>query len=403
MRRTLTTALSTLAAAIGLTMGAVSTAGSADAVPGAHGQRVCTDATRAGEASCSALKLVDANGQAVGELSADSASAQPAAISGKTPADIQSAYKLTGLSTANTVAIVDAYGYPNAERDLAVYRSQFGLPACTTANGCLRIVNQSGGTSLPRFDVGWAQEQALDLDAVSATCPSCKILLVQASSSSIVNLGTAVNTAAQLGAKAISNSYGGGDLSDASYGSYYNHPGIAVTASTGDNGYQGGSFPASSDYVTAVAGTSLSKNTGTTRGWSETVWSGAGSGCSTVNAALAAAASYNTGCANRAIADVSAVADPQTGLAVYAPTSRSSSSWAQYGGTSLSSPIIASVYALSGNTAGYANALPYGNPGALFDVTSGSNGSCPTTQWCHARTGWDGPTGLGTPNGTAAF
>jgi subtilase family serine protease len=132
------------------------------------------------------------------------------------------------------------------------------------------------------------------------------------------------------------------------------------------------------------------------------VWSGAGSGCSTLNTALAAAASSNTGCAKRAMADVSAAADPNTGgLSVYAPTSTKNSSWSQYGGTSESSPIIASVYALAGG--GYSNATPYAHTGNLFDITSGSNGSCPTTQWCNARTGWDGPTGLGTPNGTGAF
>ena len=396
MRRTLGTVVATFTAAIGLTAGAVGVASSADAVPSAHGQRVCVDA-RAGEASCHALKLVDADGQA-------SASPNAATPSGKSPSDIQSAYKLTGLkSGARTVAIVDAYGYPNAERDLGIYRAQFGLSACTASNGCLRIIDQNGGTNLPKLNVGWAQEQALDLDAVSATCPDCKIVLVQAKSASFADLGTAVNTAAkQGGVVAISNSYGGSDAPDTTYGHYYNHPGIAVTASTGDNGYQGGSYPASSSYVTAVGGTSLTK-AANARGWTESVWSGAGSGCSTYNAALAAAASVGTGCARRAMADVSAVADPQTGLAVYAPTTRTNSAWAQYGGTSLSSPIIAAVYALSGNVSGYANALPYQHRGALFDVTSGSNGTCPTTQWCHARTGWDGPTGLGSPNGVGAF
>jgi subtilase family serine protease len=395
MRRTPGIVVATLTAAIGLTAGAVGAASSADAVPGAHGQRVCTDA-KAGEANCFAEKLVDANGEAF----------SPSAVSpnaAQAPADIRSAYNLGNASSGGrTVAIVDAYGYPRAASDLATYRSNYGLTPCTTASGCLKIVDQNGGTNLPRFNLGWAQEQALDLDAVSATCPDCKILLVQASSASIVNLGTAVNTAARLGATAISNSYGGGDLSDATYGSYYNHPGIAVTASTGDNGYQGGSFPASSRYVTAVGGTSLTKASNA-RGWTETAWSGAGSGCSTSNVALPAAKTYDTGCAKRAMADVSAVADPATGLRVYAPTGRNSSSWAQYGGTSLSSPIIAAVYALSGNTSGYANAKPYANTSSLFDVTSGSNGSCPTTQWCKARTGWDGPTGLGTPNGVGAF
>ncbi len=397
MRRTLLTAATTLAAAVGLTVGAVITTDSAEAAPRLHGQKVCTDA-KAGEASCQAEELVDSNGN-----SANPSSTSPPA-SGRTPTDIRGAYGLNATSSGGrTVAIVDAYGYPNAEKDLATYRSYYKLPACTTANGCLKIVNQSGGTSLPRTDVGWDQEQALDLDAVSATCPDCKILLVQASSASFANLGAAVNTAArQAGVVAISNSYGGGDAADTTYGSSYNHPGIAVTASTGDNGYQGGSYPASSSYVTAVGGTSLTK-AGNARGWTETVWSGAGSGCSTYNAALAAAATFGTGCAKRAMADVSAVADPNTGLAVYAPSNRSGSTWSQYGGTSLSSPIIAAVYALSGNTAGYANAIPYGHTAGLNDVTSGSNGSCPTSQWCNARTGWDGPTGLGTPNGTSAF
>jgi subtilase family serine protease len=359
-----------------------------------HPAHVCKAVAAKGEATCHALKMVNAKGVT------PAASAPPP--SALTPADIRSAYNLT-TDTTRTVAIVDAYGYPNLERDLGIYRAQFGLSPCTRANDCLRIINQNGGTSLPRMNTGWAQEQALDVDAVSAACPSCHIVVVQASSASIVNLGTAVNTAAnQAGVVAISNSYGGGDLSDATYGKYYNHPGFAITASTGDNGYQGGSFPASSAYVTAVGGTSLSRAATTSRGWTETAWSGAGSGCSTVNTALTAAASFNTGCTKRAIADVSAAADPSVGgLAVYAPNTSKSSSWAQYGGTSESSPIIAAVYALAGT--GYSNATPYSHTSALFDVTSGSNGSCSTSQWCTARTGWDGPTGLGTPNGTGAF
>ncbi len=257
------------------------------------------------------------------------------------------------------------------------------------------------GTTAPKTDVGWDGEQALDLDAVSAACPSCKILLVQASSASFADLGTAVNQAAKhSGVAAISNSYGGGDSADSTYGSYYNHPGIAVTASTGDNGYQGASYPASSHYVTAVGGTSLYAASNS-RGWTESAWSGAGSGCTTLNTAPAGQSSSVTHCSGRAMADVSAVADPNTGLAVYAPTSSTSSSWAQYGGTSLSSPLVSSVYALSGNTSGYANTYPYANQGGLFDVTSGSNGTC--SYYCTAGTGWDGPTGLGTPNGTSAF
>ncbi|MBF4162221.1 S53 family peptidase [Nocardioides acrostichi] len=366
-----------------------------------HSQRLCSSAAAAKQsvatAACGAKIVVNGKGNRLASTTPPS--------TGLTPAGLQDAYKLTGLTSGGrTVAIVDAYGYPNLERDLATYRSQFGLPACTTANGCLKIVDQNGGTSYPRTDVGWGGEQALDVDAVSAACPDCKIVVVQAKTASFANLGTAVQTAAkQSGVVAISNSYGGGDAADTTYGKYYDFPGIAVTASTGDNGYQGGSYPASSAYVTAVGGTSLVKASNT-RGWSESVWDGAGSGCSTYNTALAAASSYDTGCSKRAMADVSAAADPSNGgLAVYYPTSRNASTWGQIGGTSESSPIIASVYALSGNTSGYANAIPYANSGQLFDVTSGSNGTCPTTQWCNARAGWDGPTGLGTPNGVGAF
>jgi subtilase family serine protease len=227
-----------------------------------------------------------------------------------TPAQLQDAYNLTGLSSGGrTVAIVDAYGYPSLEQDLATFRSHFGLSACTTANGCLTIMDQNGGTNYPRTDVGWDQEQALDVDAVSAACPDCKILVVQASTNSFANLGQAVITASQQpGVAAISNRYGGCDAADSTYGSYYDHPGIAVTASTGDNGYQGGSYPADSSYVTAVGGTTLRQANGTSRGWSESVWSGAGSGCSAYNAALAAAAGFDTGCSMRAMADVSAAA-----------------------------------------------------------------------------------------------
>lgn len=396
-----------------LLMSTFSTAPAAVAQPSPqanwHAERVCADVP-AGNASCFALKYVDDStgaAKALPQGSQVTPAGSTALSTGKTPADIQSAYNITGLkSGGRTVAIVDAYGYPNLERDLGVYRSQFGLPACTVSNGCLTIMNQNGGSKLPRFNSGWADETALDVDAVSAACPDCKILVVQATTASFTNLGTAVATAAkQPGVAAISNSYGGGDSPDSTYGAYYNHPGIAVTASTGDNGYTGSSYPASSSYVTAVGGTSLVKDT-STRGWSESAWSGSGSGCSTVNAALPAAAAFGTGCSRRASADVAAVADPQTGLAVYAPNSSTSSSWAQYGGTSLSSPLIAAMYALSGNSGSstaLANSLPYTNAGKFNDVVTGSTGSCPTSQWCLAGSGWDGPTGVGTPNGVSGL
>ena len=400
MRRTFTTLALALTAASGLVVGTGQlTASAADST--VHTHRSCATAAK-GQARCFAEELVTSTGARVDPMAQATPSSRPRAISGKTPSDIRSAYGLTSASSGGrTVAIVDAYGYPNAERDLGVYRSQFGLPACTKANGCLTVVSQTGTSTLPATDVGWDQEQALDLDAVSAACPDCKILLVQAKTPSFANLGTAVRTAGtHAGVVAVSNSYGGGDASDSTYATYYKFSGVAVTASTGDDGYQGASYPASSQWVTAVGGTSLTKDS-SSRGWSESAWSGAGSGCSSLNAAPAGQSSAVTGCSGRAMADVSAVADPNTGLAVYAPTSTSSSSWAQYGGTSLSSPLVASVYALSGNTSGYANTLPYAASSGLNDVTSGSNGTC--ASFCAARPGYDGPTGLGTPNGTSAF
>lgn len=323
--------------------------------------------------------------------------------SGYGPSDLRSAYNQTssGLSS-QTIAIVDAYNDPTAESDLGVYRSQYGLPACTTANGCFRKVDQNGGTNYPRTDAGWALEISLDLDMASAICPNCHILLVEASSNSFANLGAAENRAATMGANVISNSWGGSDASDANYGSYFNHPGVAITVSSGDAGY-GVEYPASSHYVTAVGGTSLTRNS-STRGWGETAWSGAGSGCSAYNAALTGAANFDTGCAKRAVADVSAVADPNTGVAVYDSTLyQGRSGWWVVGGTSASAPIIAGVYALAGNESSIDNNYPYAHSSSLYDITSGSNGTCSTTQWCNARVGWDGPTGLGTPNGTGAF
>ncbi|MDQ1740414.1 MAG: hypothetical protein QOE53_2066 [Pseudonocardiales bacterium] len=390
--------LSTMLVAAGAAVAAasLSTVGIASAsTPSAapqvrHAAHVCA-APAKGYAACHAQVVVDGKGQ-------PAATGTP---SGLNPADIRSAYALTASSSGGrTVAIVDAYNDPTAEADLGVYRSQFGLTACTTANGCFRKVSQTGSTTnLPRTNAGWATEISLDLDMVSAACPDCKILLVEATSNSFANLGTAVNYAAtQAGVVAISNSYGGGDSAGTSA---YNHPGIAVTASTGDAGY-GIESPASFGTVVAVGGTSLRKATNA-RGWTETVWSGAGSGCSTLNAKPAWQTAV-TQCSGKANADVSAVADPNTGVSVYDSTPyQGASGWQVYGGTSASSPIIASVYALSGNTAGYPASYTWGHASGLNDVTSGSNGTCSPTIWCNATTGWDGPTGLGTPNGTSAF
>ncbi|GGJ59253.1 S53 family peptidase [Streptomyces brasiliensis] len=397
LRARLLTIVASALAAIPLTVLGPAVASHAAATPSVKAPAHSCATAETGFAACKAIVRTD--------LTPLKSVAPNATPSGYGPSSLQSAYNLPSSTAGSgrTVAIVDAYDDPTAEADLGVYRSQFGLPACTTANGCFKKIDQNGGTNYPRRNGGWAQEISLDIDMVSAICPNCHILLVEASSSSFANLGAAVNRAAATsGVVAISNSYGGSDASDATYGSYYNHPGIAVTASSGDSGY-GASYPASSHYVTAVGGTHLTTST-SSRGWAETAWSGAGSGCSAYNAALSGAAFFDTGCANRAEADVSAVADPATGVAVYDSTAyQGRSGWLVFGGTSVSSPIIASVYGLAGNTGSIDNNYPYTHATSLYDVTSGSNGSCPTTQWCNARVGWDGPTGLGTPNGTGAF
>ncbi|MFB7508236.1 S53 family peptidase, partial [Streptomyces broussonetiae] len=226
---------------------------------------------------------------------------------GYVPSELRSAYKLGGTSgSGRTVAIVDAMDDPNAESDLAAYRSAYGLPSCTTANGCFRKVNQSGQAApLPSGDYGWAEEISLDLDMVSATCPGCHILLVEAKSTNVPDLMKAEDTAATTsGVVSVSNSWGGAeDNTITSVDSHFNHPGVAITASSGDSGY-GVSWPASSPYVTAVGGTSLSKASNS-RGWAETAWSGAGSGCSAYEAKPSW--QHDSGCAKRSVADVSAV------------------------------------------------------------------------------------------------
>jgi subtilase family serine protease len=337
--------------------------------------------------------------------------AAAAPTAGYGPADLRSAYKLpTTGGTGQTVGIVDAYGDNTAEADMATYRSNYGLPPCTTANGCFKKVNQAGVQgAYPANNQGWALETQLDLQMVSAVCPGCKILLVEAKNNLSASLYAAEDTAARLGATEISNSWGGGESStETTDDAHFNHPGAAITVSSGDSGY-GVEYPAASRYVTSVGGTSLNHATNA-RGWSETAWSGSGSGCSAYEAKPAW--QTDTGCAKRTVADVSAVADPNTGVAVYDSncnligqlTGQCFKGWGVVGGTSASAPIVAGVYGLAGNgsTVNYGS-FPYSHTTSLFDVTTGSNGSCSPAYLCTSRAGYDGPTGLGTPNGTAAF
>lgn len=358
--------------------------------------RVCPEPKRAGVAACHARVVTDAQGN---PMARDRAT--PNALpSGFGPSDLRAAYNILATSPARrTIAIVDAYGYTNAEADLGVYRSTFGLSPCTTANGCFAKYNQAGQRgNYPRQNTGWAQETALDLDMASALCPDCKIILVQANSASLSDLAAAVNTAAALGAYVISNSYGGGESGTTSVESAYNKSGVAITVSSGDSGY-GVQFPAASPHVIAVGGTSLSRASNA-RGWSETAWSGAGSGCSAV---YAKPSWQSDACAKRTVADVSAVADPATGVAVYGPVNATRAGWQVYGGTSVAAPVIAAIYASDGNNSyAYPAQGTYANRAYLNDVIAGSNGSC-GSYLCNAVPGYDGPTGLGTPNGLTAF
>ncbi|HEV7211082.1 MAG TPA: hypothetical protein VGN47_05145 [Blastococcus sp.] len=396
MRRGVFAALSA-AAVLCLTAIAPAAPAGAAPVPAYGNVRVCA-AAHVGSAACSAIRSDPVTA---------GATAQPRATSpvGYVPADLRTAYGLdSATGNGATVAIVDAFDDPTAEADLGVYRSEFGLTPCTTGNGCFRKVGQTGSpTALPNPDGGWAQEISLDVDMVSAICPDCRILLVEALSPAFGDLAAAVRSAAsQPGVVAISNSYGGPDFSDP-LAAAYDQPGIAVTAASGDSGY-GVSAPASFPTVIAVGGTALQIGAA---GVTESAWSGSGSGCSTLHANPGY--QTGTGCPGKAEADVSAVADPVTGVAVYDNFAfQGDAGWLRFGGTSVSSPIIAAVYAMGTavHAGGYPGAVTWAHAGdaaALDDVTGGANGDCPVVLWCRSGPGWDGPTGLGSPRGTGAF
>ncbi|MBV8530584.1 MAG: S53 family peptidase [Candidatus Eremiobacteraeota bacterium] len=355
----------------------------------AHAQPVCPSRDlRAGEARCFAWIRTDVR---------PSMHFNPL-VSGYSPSNLQTAYNLPSSThgSGQVVAIVDAYDNPNAESDMGVYRSNFGLPACTTANGCFKKVNQNGGTSYPSGSTGWGVEIDLDIQMVSAICPNCHIVLVEANSATFGSLGIAEKQAYTQGAGQVSNSYGGGEFKAKGY----YHAGVVITASSGDGGY-GSQQPCSWATVVCVGGTTLTSVSPRV----EAGWSGAGSGCSSF--VTKPTWQTDTGCTTRSESDVSAVADPNTGVAEY--DSYGYGGWIEVGGTSVASPIIASVFALAGNHASVKSAKGIWNAGGgpnLNDVTTGPpNGSCPSQYLyiCTPGPGYDGPTGWGTPNGIGAF
>jgi subtilase family serine protease len=350
-------------------------------------RRACAESTDPDVARCFALVRTDKVGPDV---------------SGYGPPDLQAAYNLPSSTqgAGQTIGIVDAFDDPNVEADLAVYRSNFGLPECSTANGCFQKVNQLGQTGpYPAPNGGWATEISLDVDMVSAGCPNCHIILVEADDNHFKNLGTAVDRAVTMGANAVSNSYGGPGQHPGRFNAkYYDHPGTIILASAGDGGYTP-AIPAAYPTVVAVGGTSLRK-VSSGRGWTETVWRGTGSGCAIHQAKPAW--QKDAGCKHRLMNDVAAVADPATGVAFY--DTYQTHGWGVVGGTSVASPLLGGVYGLAGNTSTLNSAESlYATKASLYDVVTGSDGTCTPAYFCTARVGNDGPTGNGTPNGVSAF
>ncbi len=344
--------------------------------------RVCGDVGR-GFARCQAWLRTDIHGAIA-----------PNTPGGYAAGDLQTAYGLGDDSKTNgagqTVAIVDAYDDPNVASDLNAYRMKYGLPACTVANGCFTEQKFTSQTN-----AGWAGEESVDVDMVSAICPNCKILLVEAASSGIGDLSTAEKYATAR-ADFVSNSWSGNEGAK-TYDDDYTLSCGAITAATGDGGHNAAAqWPAILPTVIGVGGTTLTSTSPRV----ETAWLRAGSGCSKVYGKPGFQSGLNTECSMRAEADAAADADPHTGVAVYDTFHQSG--WLVFGGTSVAAPIVAAAFALAPDTS--ANALEnlYSHTSSLNDVTSGSDGAC-GAPLCTAGRGWDGPTGLGTPKGTGAL
>jgi subtilase family serine protease len=389
----------------------VGTGGSASAVrAAAHNRPVCTVRQSTQVARCPAL------------VASDPRSGMPLAYAsppGYDPPDFWSACELppqTGASwswNAQTVAIVDAYDDPAVESGLAVYRRQFGLPACTSGNGCLVKVHQNGRSSYPSFDQTWAFEISIDTQMVSALCAGCRILLIETKNNNFLSLFAGVDEAYALGANEISLSWGtpeftgtGRNGSETSYDPHFqqlnaNGQNAAVTAASGDLGQLW--YPAASPYVTAVGGTELGHDA-STGAWVEQGWYDSGAGCSRYEPQpswQAAVPELASACPRRAGVDVSFNA---VILSIYDSAGfQNQTGWFAATGTSVSTPAIAAVYALAGNAASVTSgSYPYIHRSGFADVTQYPSLSC-LSALCSVGPGWDGPTGLGSPRGTSGF
>ena len=354
----------------------------------ANYRAVCAGAAPS-SARCHTDVVVDSNGN-------PAASKAPTGLS---PATIKSAYTFPMGSTAGagrTIAIVDAYNDPTAEADLGVFSTQYGLPACTTANGCFSKVNQTGGTNYPQTNANWALEISLDVQWAHAIAPGARILLVEASSNSFANLLTAEDYA-KTHAQYVTNSWGGSEFSGESvYDSHFVQSGVSFFVSAGDAGLPA-EYPSASPNVISVGGTTL--NFGPSGNLtSETGWSSGGGGCSAYETATSAQSSFGgyalVGCGGkRATPDVSLDADPASGVSVYDSTRlQGQRGWFKVGGTSASSPMWAARSAVAG--AVVTSAYVYGNSITYRDITSGNNGASCLVGFdlCTGRGSWVGTT-----------
>jgi hypothetical protein len=390
--------------------------------------------------ACQAIVFPNSTPAARADASPPSASMEPATVcnyerepkcgdgpgGGYSPSDLRAAYRLPSVAdgSGQTVAIVDAFDDPSAESDMNSYRAYYGISACTTESGCFTKVNEQGKTSYPKTEKEWAGEISLDLDMVSAVCPNCHILLVEANSEEAKDLSIAEDEAVVLGATEISNSYGGeearmGQAGETSQNKYYEHPGIPITAAAGDYGYdneqrcpkEGGelhcgtspSFPAASANVISVGATVLKPEETSSRGWSEEVSRDSGGGCSLYESKPKW--QVDTKCKNRTDNDASALGDLSSAPVSVYDSFEHKAPWLLYGGTSVGSPIVAAAIALEPSSLRSLAAKGiYENPGNWFDITTGSNWykiNC-ESYLCNAGSGYDGPSGVGAPDGGAA-
>ncbi|MFC4114478.1 hypothetical protein [Nonomuraea zeae] len=322
-----------------------------------------------------------------------------------TAKDLQEAYRLPAdlLGGGQTVAVVVPYDVGSAEADLAVYRAANGLHACDAVFPCFRKVNQRGGDTPPPPDSGYALHAAAGLQLASAACPNCKLLLVQADDASFANQALAVDQAAAQGADAVVVMAGVAEFEEqAAQAAHFDHPGVAITAAAGAGFNSSGRqiVPAAYSTVVAVGGTELWRDPAAKRGWSETAWAGTGSGCSLFETRPSWQRSGACG-DQRTVADVSAVASPNTPVQVYAGAL---DGWVAASGTPVAAAFIAGVYGLAGtDSATPAGKRLYRGSRYVFDITAGANGTCGGSDVCTAVRGYDAPSGMGTPNGTGAF